>query len=93
MLNQLNAVKGLVVWSVVRDSFSLRESLPKSSMEISGIFDQQVVGFELGCPSNIIQKDALNRLHDLKARHDDFFKNWKLYSDTKLQSTHGSPAN
>ena len=62
MLNQLNAVKGLVVWSVVRDSFSLRESLPKSSMEISGIFDQQVVGFELGCPSNIIQKDALNTL-------------------------------
>ena len=51
-----------VVWRLVRDSFSLRESLPRSSMEISGIFDQQVVGFELGCPSNIIQKDALNTL-------------------------------
>lgn len=62
MSNPLNAVKGLVVWRLVRDSFSLRESLPRSSMEISGIFDQQVVGFELGCPSNIIQKDALNTL-------------------------------
>ena len=95
MSNPLNAVKGLVVWRLVRDSFSLRESLPRSSMEISGIFDQQVVGFELGCPSNIIQKDALNTLATWNKgqrwqlhRHDDFTKTCKSTPSYKAYMVH-----
>ena len=47
---------GLVVFKVVRFSLSAFESLPWFRKPISGMFDQQVVGFGLGCPSSIIQK-------------------------------------
>ena len=46
-----------MVWRVVRFSLSILDSLPRSKWLISGMFDQQVVGFGLGWPCSCIQKD------------------------------------